>query len=148
MRVDTLSYSFFMKPNIAAVYQAVLNEQLSYFKRQNSAVSCLKEGTTVHCQLRTKTQKIGVSSTMTVTKIETNHYFQMQTSSSTGGITQTYQFDEKDGRVLVTYSERNTFEKTRHQYGFMVVGFFYKYFFNRGVRQRMKYLENLAEMSN
>ena len=120
MRVDTLSYTHTMKSELGAVYQAVLSEQLSYFKRQDPSISALAEGTSITCDLVTKTQ------------------------SSTGVIMQSYDFREKDGKVQVTYSEKNIFEQSRNQFGFMLVGLLYKYFYNRGIRRRLDYLDGVA----
>ena len=144
MRVDTLSYTHTMKSELGAVYQAVLSEQLSYFKRQDPSISALAEGTSITCDLVTKTQKIGVQNTMTVVKMEENQCFQMETASATGVIMQSYDFREKDGKVQVTYSEKNIFEQSRNQFGFMLVGLLYKYFYNRGIRQRLDYLDGVA----
>ncbi|MFD1900764.1 DUF3284 domain-containing protein [Enterococcus termitis] len=145
MRVDTLSYTHTMTSDLSAVFKAVMAEQLSYFQRQDASVLSLEEGTSITCHLLTKTQKIGVENTMTILKLEENRCIQMKTTSATGDIIQTYDFKEKGGNTLVTYSEKNMFEQSRNQFGFMLVGLLYKFFYNRGIKQRMTYLDSLAD---
>lgn len=148
MRTDTLSYNYQYQGKLADVYRVLIAEQTKYFKSHNSGITALKVGTTITPKLPTKMHKLPSSSTMEVVQLVPEKIFQMKTTSTNGEILQTYEFTtKKNGRQVLTYSEQNTFDRTRDQYNFMMVGILYKLFYNRGIAKRLKYLDSLAQKS-
>ncbi|AGE37637.1 Hypothetical protein zj316_0098 [Lactiplantibacillus plantarum ZJ316] len=84
--------------------------------------------------------------TMKVNIMKADDTFQLETQQPSGKIIQTYKFDtERSGAKILVYSEQNVFESNRNQMNFMIFGLMYKYFYNRGVRKRMRYLDDLAQ---
>ena len=72
--------------------------------------------------------------------------FQLETQQPSGKIVQTFKFTKnRMGNDVLLYSEQNIFENNRNQTNFMFMGMMYKFFYNRGVRKRMQYLDNLAQ---
>lgn len=143
--LDTLHYKYVLKSDKAAVFKVLIEEQLQYFQKNDPEITSLKEGTSIKCNLPTKVQKLPVSSVMAIKKITANEVLQMETSYPAGNILQMYEFKKnKKGKDILIYSEKNTFSETRNQYGFMLVVFLYKLFYNRGIAKRMKYIDNLS----
>ncbi|WP_162921746.1 DUF3284 domain-containing protein [Listeria costaricensis] len=144
MRTDTLRYKYQMKAAREAVYQILLKEQLAYFQKADPSIVELEQGTKITCYLSTKMRGV-VESTMEIKEIIPEKRIQFKTAYLSGEILQTYEFlTNKAGVCQLVYSEQNTFNKTRSQYGFMVMGLLYKFFYNRGIAKRMKYLDELA----
>lgn len=143
--LDTLTYKHVLKADKSTVFKVLIEEQLQYFQKNNPEILSLEEGTSVQCNLTTKLENLPVSSVMAITKLTANETLEMETSYSSGAILQLYEFKkDKKGKDILIYSEKNTFLKTRNQYGFMLIGFFYKLFYNRGIAKRMKYIDNLT----
>ena len=143
--LDTLRYKYVLKSNKSAVFKVLVEEQLQYFQKNDPKIISLVEGTSVNCNLTTKVQNLPVSSVMEITKLKANEVLQTETSYSSGTILQLYEFKKnKHGKDILIYSEKNTFSATRNQYGFMLIGFFYKLFYNRGIAKRMRYIDNLS----
>lgn len=145
MRTDTLSYKYRIKESSQRFYDILIQEQLRFFASVDANIQTLEQGTTISRKLQTKMQRLPADGTMTITKIENNHLFQLTTTYAAGEIVQTYELVAGKGDTTdVIYSEKNTFDKTRNQYSFMFIGLCYKFFYNRGIKQRMQYLEKLA----
>jgi len=145
MRTDTLKYKYSYNADQEALYGTLVNEQLKYFQRTDPQIKHLEKGTSIQAQLTTKMKKLATSNTMTIKDIAKNKIFQLETKQPDGEILQTYEFEtNKHGKKYLVYSERNTFENARNQTNFMLMGLFYKFFYNRGVKKRMEYLDNLA----
>ena len=51
-------------------------------------------------------------------------------------------------KIEVTYSEQNSFDRSRNTYSFMLAALFYKFFFNKGVKKRTQYLETACQKYN
>ncbi|MCM3512127.1 MAG: DUF3284 domain-containing protein [Carnobacterium inhibens] len=143
--LDTLSYKYVLKSDKSSVFKVLVDEQLQYFQKNDPKIISLEEGTSVQCNLTTKLQSLPVSSVMEITKLKAEETLQTKTSYSSGMILQMYEFKkDKKGKDILIYSEKNTFSETRNQYGFMLIGFFYKLFYNRGIAKRMRYIDNLS----
>lgn len=143
VQLDTLTYQYVLKSDRDSFYNNLIESQLQYFNQKNPHILSLDKGTSVNLKLSTKMQSIPVSAEMTVTSIIPNEIFELQTKTSTGTIIQTYQFGKtKRGENCVIYSEKNTYNKKRNQMNFIFVSFFYKFFYNRGIKKRMKYLDD------
>lgn len=146
LRTDTLSYKYRYQASKAAIYQALINEQLSYFQRTDPNVKTLTTGTKIIANLQTKMKKLATQDYMQVTSIKENDEFQLETQQPSGKIVQTFKFTKnRMGNDVLLYSEQNIFENNRNQTNFMFMGMMYKFFYNRGVRKRMQYLDNLAQ---
>lgn len=145
MRTDTLSYKYHYQAKKTDLFQVLIREQLGYFRRNDPSIKELKPGTTIETHLQTKLNKIQTENSMTIKNIIPNELFQLETTQQGGVIVQTYQFEQdRRGKERVVYSERNTFSESRSQMNFMVMGGLYKFFYNRGIKKRIQYLDNLA----
>ncbi|MFH5811271.1 DUF3284 domain-containing protein [Companilactobacillus sp. FL22-1] len=145
MRTDTLRYKYGYNASQNDLYNTLVNEQLKYFQRTNPQIRHLTPGTTIEAELTTKMKRIATTNKMSIKNMVKNELFQMETEQPDGKIVQTYQFEtNKRGKKFLVYSERNTFKNTRNQTNFMFISLLYKFFYNRGVRKRMKYLDDLA----
>lgn len=145
MRTDTLRYKYSYNADQGNLYDTLVNEQLKYFQRSNPQIKHLSKGTKIEAQLTTKMKRISTTNTMTIKDIVKDKIFQMETKQPDGEILQTYEFEtNKRGKKYLVYSEKNTFENARNQTNFMFIGLLYKFFYNRGVKKRMEYLDNLA----
>lgn len=145
MSTDTLQYKYSYKSDAEKIFKVLVEEQLKYFQKNDPTITCLEDGTTIDCHLTTKMQQLPVASTMEVKKIVSNKLFQTETEHPSGKIIQTYEFlTNKKGKNLLIYSEKNTFDKTKNQFGFIIVGLLYKFFYNRGIAKRLKYIDGLA----
>ena len=145
MGVDTLNYTYVMAADRAKVYQSLMTEQYKWFKGQQESLTQLEVGTQISRLYQTKTQKVGVPGTVTITQLIDQELFQMETAYGAGTILQTYELTEKaEGKTTVSYSEKNSFTELRHQYSFILVGLIYKLAYNRGIKKRMQYIEQLS----
>lgn len=143
VKLDTLSYAYEMdttKPQLLAV---LLTEQESYFKRKGWQGLVFGEGAQVDIQMSSKMGAAQIPAQMKLAKV-TSESLELETSFSGGVISQRYQFQTKSTKLKVIYSEQNMFAENRNQYSFILVSLLYKFFYNRRIRERMKYLENLC----
>lgn len=149
MRTDTLSYSYKMKLNSWDIYNILKKEQLKYFQSKDSEIQILTVGSKINQFFQTKTQNLPVRGSIEVTKMNDNKLFQLQSSYSKGSIIQTYELKNiKKNLTEVKYSEQNTFKQSRNQLGFMFFSIIYKLIYNYKIRNRLRYIENLALLQN
>lgn len=145
MRTDTLSYKYYYEADTDLLFQALLNEQLKYFRRSDPTINQLVPGIKIKTLLQTKLNKIQTENYMQVKQIVFNQLFQLETQQQDGVILQTFKFEEnRHHRKYLIYSEQNTFNKSRNQMNFMFVGGLYKFIYNHGIKKRMQYLDQLA----
>ncbi|MCS8604401.1 DUF3284 domain-containing protein [Lactiplantibacillus pentosus] len=145
LRTDTLSYKYRYRAPRAELYRTLISEQLKYFQRTDASIQTLTPGTKIMANLQTKMHKLITQNMMKVNIMKTDDTFQLETQQPSGKIIQTYKFDqEHSGADVLIYSEQNVFESSRNQMNFMFFGLMYKYFYNRGVKKRMRYLDDLA----
>ncbi|WP_288614629.1 DUF3284 domain-containing protein [uncultured Lactiplantibacillus sp.] len=146
LRTDTLSYKYLYRALKSELYRTLISEQLKYFQRTDKSIQVLTPGTTIVANLQTKMHQLVTQNTMKVNIMKADDTFQLETQQPSGKIIQTYKFDtERSGAKILVYSEQNVFESNRNQMNFMIFGLMYKYFYNRGVRKRMRYLDDLAQ---
>lgn len=146
MRTDTLCYKYRFHATKEAIYRVLVAEQLKYFQRTDPAIKALSPGTKIKAHLQTKMNKLPTQDYMEVTKIVENEAFQLETQQPAGKIIQTFEFTKnRRGEDILAYSEQNVFDNTRSQTNFMLFGLLYKFFYNRGMRKRMQYLDDLAQ---
>ena len=145
MRTDTLSYKYHYQAKPTDFFNVILKEQLQYFQRTDPSIKLLKPGTTIEAHLQTKMNKIQTENKMSVKQIVPNQLFQLETQQTGGTITQTFELDQdRHGKNRVIYSEQNNFEQGRNQMNFVFMGALYKFFYNRGIKKRMQFLDKLA----
>lgn len=145
MSTDTLSYKYHYQAKKADLFRVLIREQLTYFRRSDPTIKALEPGTKIQTHLQTKLNKLETENTMVVKQIVTDELFQLETTQQGGVIVQTFKFEQdRHGRERLVYSEQNTFDQSRSQMNFMVMGGLYKFFYNRGIKKRMQYLDNLA----
>ncbi len=145
MRIDTLRYRYHYQASKTAMYKTLINEQLKYFQRMDNSVKRIQPGTTVEAKLTTKMRKITTANKMMVKEIKPEKCFQLVTRQQAGKIIQTFEFkSDRHGRNVLVYSEKNVLDNYRNQVNYMLFGLLYKFFYNRGVRKRMQYLDHLA----
>lgn len=146
LRTDTLSYKYRYEAPKSELYRTLISEQLKYFQRADKSIQALKPGTIIIANLQTKMHQLITQNTMKVNIMKADDIFQLETQQPSGKIVQTYKFEqEHSGANILVYSEQNVFESNRNQMNFMIFGLMYKYFYNRGVRKRMRYLDDLAQ---
>ena len=80
---------------------------------------------------------------MKINEIIKDEKFELSTIYSEGEILQTYSLSNSDGKTIVLYSEKNMFEKKSYVFNFKVISLFYKFFYNRNIKKRMRYLESV-----
>lgn len=145
MRIDTLRYKYHYQATKTAMYNTLIAEQLKYFQRMDQSIKQIKTGTAIEAKLTTKMRKITTSSKMVVEEIKPEQCFQLVTQQAAGKIIQTFEFtSDHRGRNVLVYSEKNVLDNYRNQVNYMLFGLLYKFFYNRGVRKRMQYLDHLA----
>ena len=72
----------------------------------------------------------------------------MITGYEQGKICQRYRFVPRGAeKIEVTYSEQNSFDRSRNTYSFMLAALFYKFFLTKG-QKRMQYLETACQKYN
>lgn len=145
MRTDTLTYKYYYHVTPEQLFSVLIGEQLKFFQRFNPNIEQLSTGTTIDARLTPKMHNQSITNKMTIKEIDENKKFQLMTSQLAGDITQTFEFlkDHKGNNVLI-YSEKNRFDSMRNQTNFILIGFIYKFFFNRGMRKKLVQLEHLA----
>ena len=141
MKTDTLTCRYRIRATQAAFHQVLCGEQKKYFEA-NHATGQFAEGCQVNIRMQTKTSPKVVPAVMTVEKI-TPDAFWSRTVYEEGVIDQRYMYTtQPDGQLIVTYSEQSRFTKPQSTYSFMLAALFYKFFFNHGVKKRLRYLES------
>jgi hypothetical protein len=140
MRTDTLTYTYQMQTTPERFYQVMVAQQEAFF-RSKGLVEPFGETSQINLMIRTKAASTLVPAVMRVQRLAKDEVA-LTTAHEQGEISQSYQFvPRKEGTIQVTYSEQNYFDRSRNTYSFMLMALFYKFFFNRGVKKRMKYLE-------
>jgi hypothetical protein len=141
MRLDTLNYSYPMKADKQKILAIILSEQEKYFQSKGLQGK-LKLGSKVTTQVPSKMGTVTLPATIELSSLDEEH-IELTTSHHNGTIIQTYVLQKNsNGQTKVTYSEKNSFTQTRNQYNFIFLALLYKFFYNRGVKRRMKYLES------
>lgn len=146
MKTDTLTYRYVYQAPKEKLYQTLLDEQLKYFNSHDASIKTLHEGDQVNTSLKTKIQKLESSTTIKVTKIVPNKEFQLEThQAGNHNITQTFKFDKNvNGKDELVYSERTNINTVRGQSYFFLTALIYKFFYNRGMKKKLQYLDRLA----
>lgn len=141
MRVDTLSYSYRMNVGLNRIFEVIQIEQEQYFKSKGFSGDSLTEGDKVPMAVQSKLGAAAIPAIIRLSKLRENE-IELITSYDKGEIIQRYSFSAlSTGKTKVTYSEKNTFTQMRNQYNFIFLAMLYKFFYNRGIKKRMKYLE-------
>ena len=146
MRADTLTYRYFYQAEPARLYQTLLDEQLKYFSCHDPRIKQLHVGDEITTSLKTKLQKLDSITTMKVTKIIPNKEFQLLThQAGNHNITQTFEFKKNaNGKNELVYSEQTNIQTIRGQSYFFLTALLYKWFYNRGMKRKLQYLDQLA----
>lgn len=146
MVFDTMSYKYKMNSAVEQTYTALVNEQYRFFHSINPEITNIEQGTSIEKRLTTKMGNEQVKGTITIQKLEENQKIQLITEYAKGSILQVYELKSLESQTEVSYSEKNTYDTVRGQYSFMLARVVYKYFYNRGMKKRMRYIEQLAQM--
>ena len=146
MRADTLTYRYLYQASPAQLYKTLLDQQLKYFNNHASRIQHLHVGDQVATSLKTKVQKLDSMTTIKVTKIVPNKEFQLEThQAGNHNITQTFKLDQNpNGKNELIYSEQTNIETVRGQSYFFLTALLYKWFYNRGMKKKLHYLDQLA----
>lgn len=140
MRTDTLSCSYQMNTTPTDFSRVLLAEQEKFFLAKQ-AQEPFGEGCRIETMIQTKTAPRLVPAVMTVKKIAADELW-LRTTHEEGVIDQRYSFAPgRKGKLQVTYSEQSRFAQQKTTYSFMLAALFYKFFFNRVVKKRLRYLE-------
>lgn len=141
MSPDTLTYKYKYQASKEKLFQTLLNEQLKYFSMHDSSIKSLHVGDEIKTTLQTKLQNLDSVTTMKITKIVPNKIFQMVTHQPNGNdIVQTFAFKQNE----LVYSEKTKLHTVRSQTYFFLVALVYKFFYNRGMKKKLQYLDQLA----
>ena len=141
MRIDTLSYKYQIDVSKQLVYEVIRKEQETYFRSKGYVGKGLNEGAAVTLSMTSKLGATSIPASIQLSKLNENE-IELLTSHSKGTITQKYRIDERsDSKTQVIYTEKNAFTHARNQYSFIFLAFVYKFFYNRGMKKRMVYLE-------
>ncbi|RVU69979.1 MULTISPECIES: DUF3284 domain-containing protein [Lactobacillus] len=146
MRADTLTYRYFYQASPQKLFQTLLDQQLKYFQAHDAKIKNLHVGDEIQTTLKTKLQKLDSVIRMKITKIDPGREFQLQTlQSHNHTITQTFKFEKSpNGRNQLLYSEQTNVQTVRGQSYFFLAALLYKFFYNRGMKKRLQYLDQLA----
>ncbi len=146
MRPDTLTYHYLYQASPAKMYQTLLEQQLKYFQAHDPKIIHLHVGDKIRTTLKTKLNKLDSTTTMKITQIVPGKIFQMQTMQpGDHTITQTFKFGKnQNGKNMLTYSEQTDIHTVHGQNYFFFTILLYKFFYNRGMKKRMQYLDHLA----
>lgn len=107
----------------------------------DSNIKSLHVGDEIRTTLRTKLQNLDSVTTMKITKIIPNKIFQMVTHQPNGNdIVQTFSFKQDE----LVYSEKTKLHTVRSQTYFFLAALVYKFFYNRGMKKKLQYLDQLA----
>lgn len=146
MRLDTLTYTYHYKAPKSKLYQTLMETQLQYFKAHDKKIKQLHEGDRITPSLQTKLQKLDSVTTMEISKIIPEKIFQLVTQQPDNhNITQTFEFRrDRAGKEELIYSEKTQLNNARGYSFFFLTAVLYKYFYNRGMKKKMQYLDDLA----
>lgn len=146
MRLDTLNYRYKMKTELSKISEVLYREQEKYFVSKGCQPADFVEGCEVTIWVPSKMGVAQVPASLVLSKL-TSDLIELRTSYKEGEIIQRYQLNAtQDQETQVIYSEQNTFNHNRNQYNFIFLSLIYKIFYNRGIKKRMKYLENLCQI--
>jgi len=140
-----MKYSYRMTAPANAIFEILMLEQCKYYQHFLPKMKVLTVGTTVETKLPTKLNKVPVSATLKVLKIDSPKQFVQETISETGKITQAYQIEQKDDRLYLTYEEKNDFKQSLAKASYGVTGLFYHFIFNQRAKKRARYLNTKAQ---
>lgn len=146
MNADTLTYHYFYKKvSTEQLYRTLMRTQLQYFQMHDSNIKNLHVGDKIQTTLKTK-MKNDSATTMEITKIIPNKEFQMVTHQVRNhDITQTFKFSKvANGNNVLEYSEKTNITTIRGQSYFFLTKLMYKFFYNLGMKKKMRRLEQLA----
>ena len=143
MSENTLDFKYSFDHEASIVFDAIISEQLKFFKQYKSEISSLTKGLSIEKELYTKTSKEPIKAKLKVNEIIENERFELLTTYAEGEILQTYSLEYNDGKTTVDYSEKNAFEKKSYVLNYKVISMFYKFFYNRNMKKRMRYLESV-----
>lgn len=146
MRLDTLNYKYRYKAPKDMMYKTLIEAQLQYFRAHDKKIEQLREGEKITTSLQTKLQKLDSKTTMEISKIIPEKVFQLVTQQPDNhNITQTFEFTtDKSGNEELVYSEKTQLNNARSYSFFFLTAILYKYFYNRGMKKKMQYLDDLA----
>lgn len=146
MRLDTLTYKYRYKAPKDMLYKTLIETQLQYFRAHDKKIKQLREGEKITTNLQTKLQKLDSKTTMEISKIIPEKVFQLVTQQpGNHNITQTFEFKtDKSGEEELVYSEKTQLNNARSYSFFFLTAIIYKYFYNRGMRKKMQYLDDMA----
>lgn len=146
MRLDTLTYKYRYKAPKDRLYKTLIETQLQYFRAHDKKIKQLREGEKITTNLQTKLQKLDSKTTMEISKIIPEKVFQLVTQQpGNHNITQTFEFKtDKSGEEELVYSEKTQLNNARSYSFFFLTAIIYKYFYNRGMRKKMQYLDDMA----
>ena len=137
MSPDTLTYKYKYQASKEKLFQTLLDEQLMH----DSSIKSLHVGDEIKTTLQTKLQNLDSVTTMKITKIVPNKVFQMITHQPNGNdIVQTFAFKQNE----LVYSEKTKLHTVRSQTYFFLAALVYKFFYNRGMKKKLQYLDQLA----
>lgn len=143
MSENSLSFKYCFEDEVSTVFDAIISEQLKFFKQYKPEISLLTKGLYIEKELTTKTSNKPVKVKLKINEIIKDEKFELSTIYSEGEILQTYSLANSDGKTIVLYSEKNMFEKKSYVFNFKVISLFYKFFYNRNIKKRMRYLESV-----
>lgn len=143
MSENWLSFKYCFEDEVSIVFEAIISEQLKFFKQYKPEISLLTKGLSIEKELTTKTSNKPVKVKLKINEIIKDEKFELSTIYSEGEILQTYSLSNSDGKTIVLYSEKNMFEKKSYVFNFKVISLFYKFFYNRNIKKRMRYLESV-----
>lgn len=146
MRLDTLTYKYRYKAPKDMMYKTLIETQLQYFRAHDKKIKQLREGEKITTNLQTKLQKLDSKTTMEISKIIPEKVFQLVTQQPDNhNITQTFEFKtNKSGKEELIYSEKTQLNNARSYSFFFLTAIIYKYFYNRGMKKKMQYLDDMA----
>lgn len=146
MRADTLTYRYLYEASQDKLYETLLNQQLKYFKSHDENITSLHEGDEISTNLKTKIRNLDSATTIKITKIVPNKEFQLETHQpGNHNITQTFKFDKNvNGKNELVYSEKTNIDTVRGQSYFFLTALLYKFFYNRGMKKKLQYLDKIA----
>jgi len=139
-----MKYSYPISAPAAEVFEVLIAEQLSYYQRFLPKLRVLMNGTTIETKLPTKLNRMPLSAQLQVVEISSPTSFVQETKSKSGKITQSYRFEEKKGRTVLTYEEQNDFDQSIAKASYNITGLFYHFVFNRKAKKRACYLNDKA----
>lgn len=145
MSENSLSFKYCFEDEVSTVFDTIISEQFKFFKQYKPEISLLTKGLSIEKELTTKTSNKPVKVKLKINEIIKDEKFELSTIYSEGEILQTYSLSNSDGKTIVLYSEKNMFEKKSYVFNFKVISLFYKFFYNRNIKKRMRYLESVIK---